>query len=73
MSKFVYDTTIQNNVPGALSNPGQSVVCKVGKHKVLVSRKEKLDRYGIRKIITNVIRNVTTILIIEIMSHKEII
>lgn len=46
MSKFVYDSTIRNNVPGALSDPGQSVVCKVGRHKILVSRREKLDKYG---------------------------
>ena len=57
MSKFVYDTTIRNNVPGALSSPGESVICKVGEHKVLVSRKEKLDKYGNPVHISSVIEN----------------
>lgn len=44
--RFVYNTTISKNVPGALSNPGESKLLKVGSHKVLLSRKERLDKYG---------------------------
>lgn len=39
-------STIWKAVGGGFSNPGESKVCKVGNHKVLVSRAEKLDRYG---------------------------
>lgn len=43
---FVFRSTIFKSVGGALSNPGESRVCKVGKHKVLVTRAERLDPYG---------------------------
>ena len=43
---IVFNNTISKNVPGALSNPNESRVCKVGRHKVLIFRKAKLDYYG---------------------------
>lgn len=43
---FVYRSTIWKAVGGGLSNPNESKVCKIGKHKVLVSRAARLDRYG---------------------------
>ena len=43
---FVKRKTIWNSVGGGFSNPGESRVCKIGKHKVLVTRSAKLDRYG---------------------------
>lgn len=43
---YVMDKTIQKNVGYGFSYPGESKVCKVGKYKVLVSRAERLDRYG---------------------------
>lgn len=43
---FVYYTTIWKSVGGGLSNPGESKVCKVGKHKLLLSRAQRLDYYG---------------------------
>ena len=43
---YVNYSTIWNSVGGGFSNAGESKVCKVGKYKVLVSRGERLDRYG---------------------------
>lgn len=43
---YVYYDTIWKGVGGGLSNPGESRICKVGKHTVLLSRANKLDRYG---------------------------
>lgn len=43
---FVHYSTIWKSVGGGFSNPGESKVCKVGKHKVLVSRADRLDYYG---------------------------
>lgn len=43
---YVYYTTIWKSVGGGLSNPGESKVCKVGKHKLLLSRAQRLDYYG---------------------------
>lgn len=42
---FVYSATIRKNVR-ELNNPGESKICKVGKHKVLLTRSNKLDSYG---------------------------
>ena len=46
VKSFVYNETIKNNVPGALSRPNEQVICKIGKHKVLVTRNPKLNYYG---------------------------
>lgn len=35
---FVYRDTIWNSVGGGFSNPGETRIVKIGKHKVLVSR-----------------------------------
>ena len=43
---FVYRKTIWNKVGSGFSNPNQSKVFKIGKHKVLLSRSARLDRYG---------------------------
>ena len=43
---YVYYSTIWNSVGGGLSSPNSSKICKVGKHKILLSRNAKLDRYG---------------------------
>lgn len=43
---FVKRKTIWNAVGGGFSNPGQSKVFRIGKHKVLVTRSEKLNRNG---------------------------
>ena len=43
---FVHYSTIWNNVGGGLNYPNESKVCKVGKHKILLTRASKLDRYG---------------------------
>ena len=43
---FMFYSTIWNSVGGGLSNPGQTKVCNVGKHKVILSRAEKLNSYG---------------------------
>lgn len=43
---FVYRKTIWNSVGGGFSNPGESKICKVGKHKVLVTRSSRLNKYG---------------------------
>lgn len=43
---YVYYDTIWKSVGGGLGDPGESRICKVGKHTVLLSRAEKLDRYG---------------------------
>lgn len=43
---YVHYSTVWNSVGGGFSNPGEARVCKVGKHKVLVTRSKKLDRYG---------------------------
>jgi len=37
---------VWNSVGGGLNNPGKSKLVKVGKHKILLSRADKLDRYG---------------------------
>ena len=43
---FVFAKTVWNSVGGGFSNPGESKIIKVGKHKVLVSRANKLNKYG---------------------------
>lgn len=43
---YVMRKTIWDSVGGGLSNPGQSKVCRVGKYKVLVTRSQKLNKYG---------------------------
>ena len=43
---YVNSSTIWKSVGGGFSNPGEAKVCKVGKYKVLVSRGDRLDRYG---------------------------
>lgn len=43
---FVYRDTIWKNVGGGLNYPNETKLCKVGKHKILLTRKEKLDYYG---------------------------
>ncbi len=43
---YVKYSTVWNSVGGGLNNPGESKLVKVGKHKILLSRAEKLDRYG---------------------------
>ena len=43
---YVFRSTIWKSVGGGFSNPGQAKVVKVGKHKVLISRNTRLDRYG---------------------------
>ncbi|MGN1052012.1 MAG: hypothetical protein ACI4SH_01320 [Candidatus Scatosoma sp.] len=43
---YVKRSTIWKSVGGGFSNPGESKVCKVGSHRVLLSRAERLDTYG---------------------------
>lgn len=43
---FVHYSTIWKNVGGGLSSPNASKVCKVGQHKILLTRSAKLDYYG---------------------------
>lgn len=43
---FIYRSTIWNSVGGGFSNPGESRLCKVGAYTVLVSRSERLNKYG---------------------------
>lgn len=43
---YVNYQTLWKGVGGGFSNPGESRVCKVGKHRILVSRGDRLDRYG---------------------------
>lgn len=43
---YVNYRTLWNSVGGGLSSPGASRVCTVGKHKMLVTRDQKLDCYG---------------------------
>ncbi|MBQ8872864.1 MAG: hypothetical protein IJ032_02830 [Clostridia bacterium] len=43
---FVYRKTIWKNVGGGLSYGGQSKLCNVGGHKLLVERSKRLDKYG---------------------------
>lgn len=43
---YVYKDTIWSKVGGGFSNPGESKIVNIGKHKVLVSRADRLDRYG---------------------------
>ena len=43
---FVYLSTIWNSVGGGLNYSGQSKLCKVGKHKVLLTRSKNLNKYG---------------------------
>lgn len=43
---YVYYDTISKSVRGGFSNPGERRICNVGKHKVLVERADRLDRYG---------------------------
>lgn len=45
-SSYVHYSTIWKSVGGGFSNPGESRVCKVGKHKVLVTRSQRLNKYG---------------------------
>ena len=42
----VRHSTIWNRVGGGFSNPGESRVCKVGRHKVLITRSPYLNKYG---------------------------
>lgn len=53
--QFVQYETIWKSVGGGLSNPGETKICRVGKHKVFAQREERLDRYG------NPVYNVTVI------------
>lgn len=46
MKPYVRYSTIWKNVGGGFSNPGEQKLLNVGKHKVVLSRSEKLDRYG---------------------------
>lgn len=43
---YINYRTIWNSVGGGFTNPGQSKIINVGSHKVLLSRSDKLDRYG---------------------------
>ena len=43
---FVYYDTVWKNVGGGSSIPGDTKFCNVGRHKVVVSRGEYLNRYG---------------------------
>ena len=43
---YVYRNTIWNNVGGGLSSPGATKLCKVGGHKVLLTRSQRLNKYG---------------------------
>lgn len=43
---YVYYDTISKSVRGGFSNPGERRICNVGKHKVLVERADRLNRYG---------------------------
>lgn len=43
---YVFRDTIWKNVGGGLSYPNESKICKVGKHKILLVRADKLNRYG---------------------------
>ena len=43
---FVYQDTIWKAVGGGFSNPGETRIENVGKHKVLITRSDRLDRYG---------------------------
>ena len=43
---YVNYQTLWKGVGGGLSNPGESRVCKVGKHRILVSRSQRLNYYG---------------------------
>ncbi len=43
---YVKYSTVWKGVGGGLSNPGEAKVCKVGTHKVLVARSDKLNKYG---------------------------
>lgn len=44
--KYVRYQTITNATKGGLPSSGQSKVLRVGSNKVLLSRAEKLDKYG---------------------------
>ncbi|MGN0824553.1 MAG: hypothetical protein ACI4MB_05755 [Candidatus Coproplasma sp.] len=43
---YINYRTIWNSVGGGFSNPGQSKVFKVGNHKVLLTRSDKLNSNG---------------------------
>ena len=43
---FVKRDTIWNAVGGGFSNPNESKICKVGRHKVLLTRAGMLNKYG---------------------------
>ena len=43
---YVKYETVWNAVGGGLNTPGESKVCRVGKHKVLLERSSKLNKYG---------------------------
>jgi hypothetical protein len=43
---YVRRSTIWKAVAGEFSNPGQGKLCRIGRHKVLVTRSERLNKYG---------------------------
>ena len=43
---YVQYSTISKSVGSKSFSPGEIKVCSVGKHKVVVQRHERLDRYG---------------------------
>lgn len=43
---YVKRDTVWKSVGGGFSNAGETKIVKVGNYKVLLSRAEKLDRYG---------------------------
>lgn len=45
-TSYVRDTTIRKNVPTTLNNPGETQICRVGSRRLLLTRGDRLDRYG---------------------------
>lgn len=43
---YVQRSTVWKAVGGGFSNPGASKIIKVGNHKILLERSEKLNMYG---------------------------
>ena len=43
---YVKRQTIWKSVGGGFSNPGETKICKIGDHKVLLTRSDKLNKYG---------------------------
>jgi len=43
---YVQYETIKKGMGTGLNYPGEMKVCTIGKHKVVVQRHERLDRYG---------------------------